>query len=465
MIKMYKKMRLKIVIMLLFFILTMGVVNASENIDPIESQTDDGNNIITSQNIYEIDESNYNQFFDSGSGKITGNISNGDEIRLGNLSDKKFTIDKTIAITPISSNDCLINSMINLIQGSDKSIVNGIKIINNENTTFTTAMEVTNTNYISIENSYFNSSSPTKINLLLDSTNNTKLSNSTFIKLGPQYMVNIYSTEKCNNISINNCIFEGNETGSILSEDLTKIEKNSSKFEAKFIDIFSNITNTEIIFKINNVEYKRNTDNSGVAKLAINLNPGNYTIQSFNPKTGEIKNNTITVLPRIVENNDLEKFYRNASQYWIKVLDDTGNPAKANEIVTFNINGVFYNRTTNASGYVKLNINLQQGDYIITAEYKGCSVSNNIKVKSILSAEDLTKKYGTPDQFKVKLVDGEGNPLANTNVTFNINGVFYNRTTDSNGISKLNIRLMPGEYIITSSYNECYISNKITVTA
>ena len=458
-------MRLKIVIMLLFFILTMGVVNASENIDPIESQTDDGNNIITSQNIYEIDESNYNQFFDSGSGKITGNISNGDEIRLGNLSDKKFTIDKTIAITPISSNDCLINSMINLIQGSDKSIVNGIKIINNENTTFTIAMEVTNTNYISIENSYFNSSSPTKINLLLDSTNNTKLSNSTFIKLGPQYMVNIYSTEKCNNISINNCIFEGNETGSILSEDLTKIEKNSSKFEAKFIDIFSNITNTEIIFKINNVEYKRNTDNSGVAKLAINLNPGNYTIQSVNPKTGEIKNNTITVLPRIVENNDLEKFYRNASQYWIKVLDDTGNPAKANEIVTFNINGVFYNRTTNASGYVKLNINLQQGDYIITAEYKGCYVSNNIKVKSILSAEDLTKKYGALDQFKVKLVDGEGNPLANTNVTFNINGVFYNRTTDSNGISKLNIRLMPGEYIITSSYNECYISNKITVTA
>ena len=143
-------------------------------------------------------------------------------------------------------------------------------------------------------------------------------------------MVNIYSTEKCNNISINNCIFEGNETGSILSEDLTKIEKNSSKFEAKFIDIFSNITNTEIIFKINNVEYKRNTDNSGVAKLAINLNPGNYTIQSVNPKTGEIKNNTITVLPRIVENNDLEKFYRNASQYWIKVLDDTGNHAKAN---------------------------------------------------------------------------------------------------------------------------------------
>ena len=358
---MCKKMGLKIVIMLLFFILTIGVVNASENIDLIESQMDDGNNIITSQNIYEIDESNYNQFFDSDSGKINDDISNGDEIKLGNITDKKFTIDKSIKITPISANDCLINSMINLIEGSDKSIVNGIKIINNENTTFTTAMGVTNTNYISIENSYFNSSSPTKINLLLNSTNNTKISNSTFIKVGPQYMVNIYSTES-NNESMNNCIFIGNETGSIFSEDLTKIEKNASKFEAKFIDIFSNMTNTEIIFKINNVEYKRTTDNDGIARITINLGSGNYTIQSFNPKTGEIKNNTITVLPRIVENNDLEKFYRNASQYWVKVLDDNGNPAKANETVTFNINGVFYNRTTNSSGYVKLNINLQPGD-------------------------------------------------------------------------------------------------------
>lgn len=461
---MYKKMRLKIVILLLFFILTMGVVSASEDTNTLNTQMDYENNIITSQNIYEIDESNYDQFFDLDSGKITDDISNGDEIRLGNLTDKKFTIDKTIAITSISANDCLINSMVNLIEGSDNSIINGIKIINNENTTFTTAMGVTNTNYISIENSYFNSSSPTKINLLLNSTNNTKISNSTFIKLGPQYMVNIYSTES-NNESMNNCIFIGNETGSIFSEDLTKIEKNASKFEAKFIDIFSNMTNTEIIFKINNVEYKRTTDNDGIARITINLNPGNYTIQSFNPKTGEIKNNTITVLPRIVENNDLEKFYRNASQYWIKVLDDNGNPAKANETVTFNINGVFYNRTTNETGHAKLNINLNPGEYIITAEYKGCLVSNNIKVKSILSAEDLTKKYGTSDQFKAKLVDGEGNPLANATVTFNVNGVFYNRTTDSDGTVKLNIRLMPGEYIITSSYNECYISNKITVTA
>ena len=45
----------------------------------------------------------------------------------------------------------------------------------------------------------------------------------------------------------------------------------------------------------------------------------------------------------------------------------------------------------------------------------------------------------------------------------NINGVFYYRSTGSDGIAHLNINLMPGEYIITSSYNGANIANKITI--
>ena len=108
---------------------------------------------------------------------------------------------------------------------------------------------------------------------------------------------------------------------------------------------------------------------------------------------------------------------------------------------------------------------MHPGDYIITAEYKDCRVSNNIKVLPVLTADDLTKKYGTPDQFIAKLVDGQGNPFAGETVQFNVNGIFYNRVTDSNGQSKLNIRLMPGKYVITSSYNGTNIANTITISA
>lgn len=256
-----------------------------------------------------------------------------------------------------------------------------------------------------------------------------------------------------------------NDMPTIIGNNITKIYKNDTQYYVTIFDVNNKtLANTTVTFHLNGINYNRITDSNGRAKLNINLDPGTYIVTARNSNTTEMIENKIVVLPNIVENNDLEKYYRNGSQYWVKLLNVDGTPVKENQMVTFNVNGVFYNRTTNASGYVKLNINLQPGDYIITAEYKGCSVSNKIKVKPVLFADDLTKKYGTPDQFKTKLIDGQGNPLANTNITFNINGVFYNRTTDNAGIAKLNIRLMAGEYIITSCYNECYISNKITIT-
>ena len=211
--------------------------------------------------------------------------------------------------------------------------------------------------------------------------------------------------------------------------------------------------------------YTRTTDANGVAPFAISLPAGTYTMITTNPVTGDTKENSITVLSRFVENRDLTKYFRNATQYVLKVLGDDGKPAAAGEVVTFNINGVFYNRTVNATGHVKMNINLNPGNYVITAEYKGCKVSNNIKVLPVLTGKDLTKKFGEPGQFEATLVDGQGKAYANQKISFNINGVFYERTTNANGIAKLNINLQPGVYIITSTYGQASISNKVTVTA
>ena len=103
-------------------------------------------------------------------------------------------------------------------------------------------------------------------------------------------------------------------------------------------------------------------------------------------------------------------------------------------------------------------------DYVITAMYGGCNVANNITVLPVLSAEDLTKKYGDLTPFIANLVDGQGLPLANATVKFNINGRMYERNTNGTGQAKLNINLIAGEYIITSSYNGANIANKITIT-
>ena len=77
-----------------------------------------------------------------------------------------------------------------------------------------------------------------------------------------------------------------------------------------------------------------------------------------------------------------------------------------------------------------------------------------------VEANDLIKKYNTDTQFKVKLVPGWG---AGETVTFHVNGVSYNRTTDVFCVAALNINLMPGQYIIASTTNNYTIYNTITV--
>ena len=249
--------------------------------------------------------------------------------------------------------------------------------------------------------------------------------------------------------------------------DVVKMYKNGTQYYATFRDSEGNYLadGTTVKFNINGVFYERKiSGDKGLAKLNINLPSGEYIITAMNPKTGENAANKVTVLPTIVENRDITKYYKNATQYTVKVLGADGNPVGAGKTVTFNINGIMYQRQTNESGIAKLNINLPPGDYVITASYEGYNVANNITVLPVLSASDLKMKYMDGSKFKATLLDGQGKPYAQQKIQFNVNGVLYNRGTDSNGQAELNIRLPSGEYIITSSYNGANIANKITIT-
>ena len=248
--------------------------------------------------------------------------------------------------------------------------------------------------------------------------------------------------------------------------DVVKVFRNGTQYYATFRDSQGNYlaNGTMVKFNINGVMYERKiSGDKGLARLTLNLPQGEYVITAINPNTTEKAANNITVISKIVDNSDLVKYCRNDSQYYVKILGDDGNPVGAGKTVTFNINGVMYKRQTNESGIAKLSINLPPGQYIITAMYGGCSVANNITVLPVLTASDLVMKYKDGSKFKANLVDGQGKALANVNVTFNINGVFYQKTTGSNGQAALSINLMPGEYIITSSYNGTNIANTIKI--
>lgn len=249
----------------------------------------------------------------------------------------------------------------------------------------------------------------------------------------------------------------------LISKDIVKYYRNGTQFYATVLDFKGNpLANTTVMFNINGVFYNKTADENGTAKLNIWLRPGKYIISIFNLVTGEQAGNNVTVLSKIVENYDLVKYYKNASKFSVKILDSQGYPVEGT-IVTFNINGVFYYKETDSNGIASLAINLRPGKYVITTMYGQYDVGNNVTVLPTLQTSDLKMKYLDGSAFNARVVDGQGNPLANQIVKFNVNGVFYNKVTNDEGIASLNIRLMKGEYIITSIYNGFETGNTIKI--
>ncbi|WP_400255591.1 Ig-like domain repeat protein [Methanobrevibacter smithii] len=261
-----------------------------------------------------------------------------------------------------------------------------------------------------------------------------------------------------------------NTITTLIMNDVVKYFRGSQKLTAKLVDAIGNpIANATVYFTINGKVYAKITDENGMASMGIGLVPNEYKVSAvFNGTKDHDKstaNATVTVKSTIL-GNDTTLYFLNGTKYVAKFLDSDGK-ALTNTTVKFNINGVFYTRVTDENGMASLNIRLNPKLYIITAynPVTGEQRANEVTVLPRIIAEDLSMKYLDGSSFNATLVDGQGKAVAGVNITFNVNGVFYHKTTDANGVARLNIRLMPGDYIITSTYDKCWASNKITISA
>ena len=260
-----------------------------------------------------------------------------------------------------------------------------------------------------------------------------------------------------------NNIIQPNNTDvkSNVSIDINNFEmyyKNGTKLTGKLLDNNSNpIINQTVSITINGVSYNKITDGNGTFGMNINLDPNvyNFTV-AYNGSdiyNSAFKNAKVTVLS-VIKSNDLVKYYKNESQFYATFLDEKGKPIANNTAVQFNVNGVFYTKYTNENGTAKLNIKLYPEHYIITIIHpKGEKKGYNITVLPTIISKDLIKYYKNESQFYATFLNGHGKPIANnTEVHFNVNGVFYTSYTNENGTAKLNINLHPGNYIITSMH-------------
>ena len=157
----------------------------------------------------------------------------------------------------------------------------------------------------------------------------------------------------------------------------------------------------------------------------------------------------------VIYGEDLSMYYKNGSRYEVSIYQDGKiiNSQNNDSKVIFNVNGVNYTKEL-VNGKASIGINLNPGNYTITTFYHYTdglvTKTNNIEVLSTIQANDVVKFFRNGTQYCAKFLDGCGSPLVNASVTFNINGVFYKKQTDDNGMARLNINLFPGEYILTA---------------
>ena len=289
---------------------------------------------------------------------------------------------------------------------------------------------------------------------------------------GTYKVVTFYTGDaKYDSMIVNGTITVNKNTKTTLTmDDVVKYFKGAQNLTAKLVDAFGNpITNATVYFTVNGKVYAKTTDENGTASMGIELVPNEYKVNAvFNGTKDYDKataNATVTV-KNTVFGNDTTLYFCNGTKYVAKFLDSNGK-ALANTTVKFNINGVFYTRVTDENGTASLGIRLNPKSYVITAynPATGEERANNITVMPTLVTKDLSMKYLDGSNFTALTLDGQGKPLANQNVSFNVNGVFYHKVTNKDGIASLGIRLMSGEYIITSYWNDFQTGNTIKISS
>ena len=180
------------------------------------------------------------------------------------------------------------------------------------------------------------------------------------------------------------------------SSDLKMYYMDGSMFNVTLLDENNNpLANQEVIFSIDGLtkNYTKITNDDGVASLTIRLYYDNYVIKSYFLGNGSYAasnvTNTIAVVHRTIEAQDLVKTYQNDTQYQVTCADFDGN-LLVNSLVNINIIGKDYSRYTNEKGVATLNINLEPGDYIVTATntVTNTSITNNITVLSSIESND-----------------------------------------------------------------------------
>ena len=276
-----------------------------------------------------------------------------------------------------------------------------------------------------------------------------------------------------------NSIFQANSATSIVkvvssisSSDMTRAYNSPYDFQAILKDQYGGpISNQNVDLLVNGKYYTAKTDNNGILNFAGKLSVGTYAITITNPVTGEKTSNYAKIVGRLTGNKNVNMLYLSGGSYKVRVVGDNGKFVGKGVIVKMTIGGKSYNVKTNANGYAIFKVNLKPKTYTITAKYKGQTVKNTVKVKSIIKAKNLkAKKSAKVLKIKVTLKKVNKKYLKGKKVTLKFKGKTYKAKTNKKGVATFKVKknilkkLKVGKkYTYKVTYKKDTVSKKITI--
>ncbi|WP_048812332.1 Ig-like domain repeat protein [Methanobrevibacter ruminantium] len=227
------------------------------------------------------------------------------------------------------------------------------------------------------------------------------------------------------------------------------------------------INNTvEVPVEVEKIVYVNETDNStiGTEKI-VYINQTVEKIVYVNQTVPIIPNRTATNI--ICDNMTTEAVAtvdgRIGKYFEVTLVDADGNPL-VNKPVAIGFSGKIYNRITNETGGVKLQINLgYKGSYTFAIaflgddDYNGSFAVANVKVTDqnakLTASGKAYKASAKTKAVSATFKSANGNAISGKKISFTVNGKTYSATTNDKGVAKVNVSLnKKGTYTCTAKF-------------
>ena len=235
---------------------------------------------------------------------------------------------------------------------------------------------------------------------------------------------------------------------SINANNIKKYYLGSKKFKAQFFKSNGKLLKKKYItFKIKGYTYTKKTNANGVASLKIHSEPGTYKIKVINPKTGEKRTKTITVLSPISAKK-MTVFTDVTSQFKVTLHQPNGKVA-AKKKMNIYIGGTKKKVKTDSNGVATLKFKLSKGTYVFRSvdPYTKYSVSKKVYVKlASIKANNIGAIANEATTYDVVLYNQNGNVAKHTYMQITLNGQVYKVKTNSKGVATIKFNLPVGKY-------------------